>query len=418
LHLDTPLSKLIANLSYFIKYRHMSARIYLNVGREKSLKRKHPWIFSRAINKIKGKPMLGDTVDIFDAKENWLAKGAYSPESQIRIRVWSFNEHEEIDYDFFLNKLKNAQTRRDWFIEQGQLTGYRLIAGESDGLPGITIDKYDNFIVCQLLSAGADFQRYTIVRCLQELYPQCHIYERSDVDVRKKEGLEPVVGWLTEPQDSTECIIEEHGIKIVVDVASGHKTGFYLDQRDSRVIAGRYAKDKTVLNCFSYTGTFSLHCAANGAKEVINVDVSQPALDIAKRNHELNGLSEANISFVKDDVFKLLRRYREEKRTFDMIILDPPKFVESKAQLTGACRGYKDINMLAMQLLNPNGTLLTFSCSGLMEETLFQKVVADAALDAQRNAYYVERLHQAADHPVSSNYPEGFYLKGLVCKVD
>jgi len=418
LHLDSPLSTLGANLSYFIKYRHMSARIYLNVGREKSLKRKHPWIFSRAINKIKGKPMLGDTVDIFDAKENWLAKGAYSPESQIRIRVWSFNEHEEIDRDFFLKKLENAQIRRDWFIDQGQLTGYRLIAGESDGLPGITIDKYDDFIVCQLLSAGADFQRYTIVSCLQELYPQCHIYERSDVDVRKKEGLEPVVGWLTEPQDTTECIIEEHGIKIVVDIATGHKTGFYLDQRDSRLVAGRYAKDKTVLNCFSYTGTFSLHCAANGAKEVINVDVSQSALDIAKRNHELNGLSEANVSFVKEDVFKLLRRYREEKRRFDMIILDPPKFVESKAQLTGACRGYKDINMLAMQLLNPNGTLLTFSCSGLMEETLFQKVVADAALDANRHAYYVERLHQAADHPVSSNYPEGFYLKGLVCKVD
>jgi len=412
------LTTLGANLPYFIKYRHMSARIYLNVGREKSLKRKHPWIFSRAINKIKGKPMLGDTVDIFDAKDNWLAKGAYSPESQIRIRVWSFEEHEEIDRDFFLKKLKDAQILRDWFIEQGQLTGYRLIAGESDGLPGITIDKYDNFIVCQLLSAGADFQRYTIVSCLQELYPQCHIYERSDVDVRKKEGLEPVVGWLTEPQDSTECIIEEHGIKIVVDVATGHKTGFYLDQRDSRVVAGRYAKDKTVLNCFSYTGTFSLHCAANGAKEVINVDVSQPALDIAKRNHELNGLSDANVSFIKEDVFKLLRRYRAEKQTFDMIILDPPKFVESKAQLTGACRGYKDINMLAMQLLNPNGTLLTFSCSGLMEETLFQKVVADAALDANRSAHYVERLHQSADHPVSSNYPEGFYLKGLVCKVN
>lgn len=395
----------------------MSARIYLNVGREKSLKRKHPWVFSRAVNKIKGKPLLGDTVDIFDSKDNWLARGAYSPESQIRIRIWTFNENEEIDRDFFLKRLKNAQARREWFIEQGKLTGYRLIAGESDGLPGITIDKYDNFIVCQLLSAGADFQRYTLVSCLQEIYPGCHIYERSDVDVRKKEGLEPVTGWLTEPQESTECIIEEHGIKIYVDVAKGHKTGFYLDQRDSRLTAGRYAKDKTVLNCFSYTGTFALHCAANGAKEVINVDVSQSALDIAQRNLELNGLSDANVSCVKEDVFKLLRRYRDEKRKFDMIILDPPKFVESKAQLTGACRGYKDINMLAMQLLSPNGTLLTFSCSGLMEESLFQKVVADAALDAKRSAYYVERLHQAADHPVSSNYPEGYYLKGLVCQV-
>ena len=396
----------------------MSARISLNVGREKSLLRKHPWIFSKAINKIKGKPMLGDTVDVFDSKGNWLAKGAYSPESQIRIRIWSFDEHQEIDRDFFFNKLQKAQVRRDWFIAQGKLTGYRLIAGESDGLPGVTIDKYDNFLVCQLLSAGADFHRYTLVSCLKELYPDCHIYERSDVDVRKKEGLEPVTGWLTEPQDSTECVIEEHGIKIHVDVATGHKTGFYLDQRDSRLTAGKFAKDKTILNCFSYTSTFALHCAANNAKEVINVDVSQSALDMGKRNLDLNGLADANVSFVKADVFKLLRTYREEKRRFDMIILDPPKFVESKAQLTGACRGYKDINMLAMQLLNPGGILLTFSCSGLMEASLFQKVVADAALDAKRNVYFVERLQQAADHPISSNYPEGYYLKGLVCQVE
>ncbi|MFT6691018.1 MAG: 23S rRNA (cytosine1962-C5)-methyltransferase [Colwellia sp.] len=396
----------------------MSARISLNVGREKSLLRKHPWIFSKAVNKIKGNPMLGDTVDVFDSKGTWLAKGAYSPESQIRIRIWSFDEHEEIDRDFFFAKLQSAQARRDWFIAQGKLTGYRLIAGESDGLPGVTIDIYDNFVVCQLLSAGADFHRYTIVNCLTELYPGCHIYERSDVDVRKKEGLEPVTGWLTEPQDSTECIIEEHGIKIHVNIATGHKTGFYLDQRDSRLAAGKFAKDKTVLNCFSYTSTFALHCAVNNAKEVINVDVSQDALDMGERNLALNGLSDANVSFVKEDVFKLLRRYREEKRTFDMIILDPPKFVESKAQLTGACRGYKDINMIAMQLLNPGGLLLTFSCSGLMEASLFQKVVADAALDAKRKAYFVERLQQAADHPISSNYPEGYYLKGLVCQVE
>ena len=395
----------------------MSARIYLKVSREKSLLRKHPWIFSQAINKIKGKPMLGDTVDIFDHKEKWIARGAYSPESQIRVRVWSFNENEEIDSEFFRKKLLSAQSRREWFIEQGGLTGYRLIAGESDGLPGITIDKYDNLIVCQLLSAGADFQRYTLVEVLKELYPDCSIYERSDVDVRKKEGLEPITGWLTEPLESTACIIKEHGLSINVDIAKGHKTGFYLDQRDSRVTAGRYAKNKSVLNCFSYTGTFALHCAANDAKEVINVDVSQPALDLAKENIALNNLQDKNVSYVKADVFKLLRQYREEKRQFDMIILDPPKFVESKAQLNGACRGYKDINMLAMQLLKPNGILLTFSCSGLMEASLFQKVVADAALDARREVHFVERLQQAGDHPISSNYPEGYYLKGLVCQV-
>ncbi len=395
----------------------MSARIYLKVSREKSLLRKHPWIFSKAINKIKGNPQLGDTVDVFDSKSNWLARGAYSPESQICIRVWTFEENEEIDETFFINRLQSAQSRRDWFISKGGLTGYRLIAGESDGLPGVTIDKYDNFLVCQLLSAGADFHRYTLVSALRKLYPDCHVYERSDVDVRKKEGLTPVTGWLTEPQESTQCVIEEYGVKIKVDIKTGHKTGFYLDQRESRAAAGKYSEGKSVLNCFSYTGTFSLHCALNGAKEVINVDVSQTALDVAKENAELNNIDNG-ISFVKADVFKLLREYRDEKRQFDMIILDPPKFVESKAQLTGACRGYKDINMLAMQLLKPGGTLLTFSCSGLMEANLFQKIVADAALDAKRKAYIVDRLHQAPDHPVSSNYPEGYYLKGLVCQVE
>lgn len=396
----------------------MSARIYLKEGREKSLRRKHPWVFSQAVNKIKGNPMVGDTVDIFDSKEKWLAVGAYSPDSQIRVRVWSFKPNTPIDTAFFKARLRSAQQRRDWFISRDQLTGYRLIAGESDGLPGITIDRYDDIIVCQLLSAGADFHRHSLVAALNELYPDCYIYERSDVDVRKKEGLPLVTGWLGKEKPSTEVQIKEHGISIHVDVASGHKTGFYLDQRDSRQAAGIYAKDRTVLNCFSYTGTFSLHCVANGAKHVTNVDVSQQALDLAKRNHELNDLPMDNVDFVKEDVFKLLRQYKAEGKKFDMIILDPPKFVDSKAQLTSACRGYKDINMIAMQILNPGGTLLTFSCSGLLEAGLFQKVVADAALDAHKNVYFVERLQQAADHPISSNYPEGYYLKGLICQVE
>ncbi|WP_448211703.1 class I SAM-dependent methyltransferase [Colwellia sp. MEBiC06753] len=396
----------------------MSAIIYLNVGREKSLKRKHPWVFSKAISKIKGKPMLGETVDVVDSKGNWLAKGAYSPESQMRVRIWSFDQNEQVDRDFFVRKFKQAQLRRDWFIEQGKLTGYRLIAGESDGMPGITIDKYDDIIVCQMLSAGAEFHLHTIVDVLTELYPECGIYERSDVDVRKKEGLAKRVGWLANEKGSTERVIHEHGVDILVDVATGHKTGFYLDQRDSRIAAGKYAKGKKILNCFSYTGTFALHCAKGGATSVANVDVSQPALDIAERNLALNNLADAPVDFVKEDVFKLLRRYKEQGEKFDMIIMDPPKFVEAKSQLTSACRGYKDINMLAMQLLNPNGLLLTFSCSGLLDVGLFQKVVADAALDANKACHFVERLHQAADHPVASNYPEGYYLKGFVCQVN
>ncbi|MEW6996953.1 class I SAM-dependent methyltransferase [Colwelliaceae bacterium BS250] len=396
----------------------MSARIMLNPSREKSLLRRHPWIFSKAVNKVIGNPLSGDTVDIYDSKGNWIAKGSYSANSQIRVRVWTFNQDEAIDDEFFRSRIIAAQALRTKPIADGGLTGYRLIAGESDNLPGVTIDIYDNIISCQLLSAGADFNRETLFRILGELYPNYGIYERSDVEVRKKEGLTLQKGWVTEPLDSTEVIIEEHGIKIKVDVDKGHKTGFYLDQRDSRVAAARYAKDKTILNCFSYTGTFAVHCAKAGAKEVTNVDVSQPALDLAKENLALNGLEDSNVNFVKQDVFKLLREYREAGKKFDMIILDPPKFAESKAQLNGACRGYKDINMLAMQLLNKNGILFTFSCSGLMETGLFQKVVADAALDAQREGRIVERLHQASDHPISLNYPEGYYLKGLICQMD
>ncbi len=390
----------------------------LNPKREKSLLRRHPWIFSKAVNKVVGKPLPGDTVDVLDSKGNWLAKAAYSPSSQIRARVWTFDQDEHIDREFFKSRILAAQALRAKPIIDGGLTGYRLIAGESDNLPGLTIDVYDNILSCQLLSAGIEFNRHILFSVLEEIFPDYAIYERSDVEVRKKEGLGLSKGWITEPLDSTEVVIEEHGIKIKVDVDKGHKTGFYLDQRDSRLAAGRYAKGKTILNCFSYTGTFSLHCAAADAAEVTNVDVSQTALDLAKENIALNGLEDKNVNFVKQDVFKLLRQYREENRKFDMIILDPPKFAESKAQLNGACRGYKDINMLAMQLLNKNGILLTFSCSGLMESNLFQKVVADAALDAKREGRIIERLQQAADHPISLNYPEGYYLKGLICQMD
>ncbi len=396
----------------------MSARIMLNPGREKSLLRRHPWVFSKAVKKVIGDPLQGETIDIYDSKGNWIAKGSFSPNSQIRARVWTFDANEAIDDAFFRRRIEKAKYLRLKPIADGGLTGYRLIAGESDNMPGITIDVYANIISCQLLSAGADYHRHTIFRVLQDLYPEHGIYERSDVDVRKKEGLPLNKGWVTEPLDSTEVTIEEHGLKIKVDVEKGHKTGFYLDQRDSRLAAGRYAKGKTILNCFSYTGTFSLHCAKAGAKEVSNVDVSQTALDLAKENLSLNNLDEANVNFIKFDVFKLLRQYREEGKTFDMIILDPPKFADSKAQLTGACRGYKDINMLAMQLLNKNGLLFTFSCSGLMDAGLFQKVVADAALDAKREGRIIERLQQAADHPISLNYPEGYYLKGLICQMD
>ncbi|HHB1564151.1 TPA: class I SAM-dependent methyltransferase [Vibrio metschnikovii] len=396
----------------------MTPAIYLVKGRDKSLRRKHPWVFSRGISKVEGDPQLGETVDIYTHDGQWLAKAAYSPHSQIRARVWSFT-NESIDNDFFIKRIQQAQKLRDELIERDGVTGYRLIAAESDGLPGITIDKYDNYLVCQLLSASAEYQKPHLIAALKHCFADCHIYERSDVAVRKKEGLEERVGVLHGEVPPEVVVIEENGIKIRVDIVGGHKTGFYLDQRDSRQQSMKYVKDKEVLNCFSYTGGFGLYALKGGAKRVINADVSQPALDNAKMNAELNefDISKKRAVFLNADVFKLLREYREQGTQFDVVIMDPPKFAESKAQLNGACRGYKDINMLAMQILKPGGTLLTYSCSGLMDQVLFQKIIADAALDAGRDVKFIERFEQAADHPVDTAYPEGFYLKGFACKV-
>lgn len=394
----------------------MAIRIKLKPGREKSLERRHPWVFSNAIHNIKGKPEVGETVDVVAHDGHWLGRGAWSPESQIQVRIWTFDRGEEIDRAFFARRLQRAQIGRNDLIREQGLTGYRLVAAESDGLPGITIDRYANVLVCQLLSTGADLWRDTLVELLAEQYPDCAIYERSDVDSRKKEGLLPVTGLLHGTLPEMPVIIEENGIKIAVDVIKGHKTGFYLDQRDNRAIAARFVKDKSVLNCFCYTGTFGLYAAKAGAASIENVDVSSLALATARLNMQVNGLSDDNVHYNEADVFKLLRQYRDEGKTFDVIVLDPPKFADNKAQLNGACRGYKDINMIALQLLNPGGVLLTFSCSGLMPADLFQKIVADAALDAKREIQFIERLSQASDHPIGSAFPEGFYLKGLVAR--
>lgn len=396
---------------------HAFPSIILQDSREKSLKRRHPWIFSKAIKEVKGKPQNGQTVAVVSSKGEWLCYAAFSGQSQIRARAWSFVEHEHIDDAFFLRKIGRAWQLRTELYDLQQTTGLRVVAAESDGLPGVTIDKYDNILVCQLLSAGADYWRDAIVNALKTLFPDHSIYERSDVDVRKKEGLQPITGWLHLPRESGEVVIKEHGMSLLVDVIQGHKTGFYLDQRASRAAAKRYAKNKTVLNCFSYTGTFGVAALQGGAVSVTNADLSELALTTALKNAELNQLDLSKIDNVKFDVFKLLRQYREQGKQFDMVILDPPKFADSKAQLMGACRGYKDINMVAMQIVKPGGLLLTFSCSGLMEDNLFQKIVADAALDAKRDCLFVEKLSQDSDHPVASFYPEGSYLKGLVCKI-
>ncbi|EKM5065489.1 23S rRNA (cytosine(1962)-C(5))-methyltransferase RlmI [Cronobacter turicensis] len=395
----------------------MSVRLVLAKGREKSLLRRHPWVFSGAVARMEGKAAPGETIDIVDHQGKWLARAALSPASQIRARVWTFDPNETIDIAFFTRRLTQAQQWRDWLAKKDGLDSYRLIAGESDGLPGVTIDRFGNFLVLQLLSAGAEYQRPALVSALQACYPECSIYDRSDVAVRKKEGMELAQGPVSGELPPDLLAIEEHGMKLLVDIKGGHKTGYYLDQRDSRFVTRRYVEDKRVLNCFSYTGGFAVSALMGGCRQVISVDTSQDALDVAKQNVELNQLDLSKAEFVRDDVFKLLRKYRDQGETFDVIVMDPPKFVENKSQLHGACRGYKDINMLAIQLLNPGGILLTFSCSGLMTTDLFQKIVADAATDAGRDVQFIEQFRQAADHPVIASYPEGLYLKGFACRV-
>ena len=394
----------------------MPASVILQEGREKSLKRHHPWVFDGAVANVKGRCRSGDTVDVLAADGSWLGRGAYSPASQIRVRIWTFDQQEIIDNAFFLRRIEQAWQLRQRLMQQANTNACRLVAAESDGLPGVTIDLYNNLAVLQLLSAGAEKHRSKIVWALQKLLPEVAIFERSDVDVRSKEGLEPLIQPL-HGDIPEEVEIVEHGVKILVNPHTGHKTGFYLDQRENRLAASRYAEQASVLNCFSYTGTFACYALNGGASHVTNVDVSQPALDIASRHIELNGFAPRQCTQIKGDVFEVLRNYHSQQQQFDMVILDPPKFVDSKATLKRACRGYKDINMYGIHAVKPGGILLTFSCSGLMEQSLFQKIVADAALDAGRRVQILEHLSQAPDHPVGLNYPEGYYLKGLVCVV-
>lgn len=396
----------------------MESKIILHESRDKSLKRKHPWIFSKAIKEVVNEPSNGADINIYDCNNNFLAVAAYSPNSQIRARVWSFNKDEKIDKDFFKAKILKAYEARKLMLEVTAMSACRIIAAESDSIPGLIVDMYNNYLVLEVLSAGTEFHLKEIVAALREVFPEHNIYERSDVEVRKKEGLELRKGVIFGENPPTEIeITENENMKLLVDIENGHKTGYYLDQRDNRAALAKYCKGKSVLNCFSYTGGFSLYALKGRALKVANVDVSQRALDTAKRNIVLNHLDPGRVKFIKEDVFKFLRNEKAKNNKYDVIVLDPPKFAESRGQLDKACRGYKDINMLAASIIKPGGYLMTYSCSGHMTPDLFQKVVADAILDANREGQIVEYLQQASDHPISTAYPEGLYLKGLVVRI-
>ena len=390
--------------------------IFLRAGREKSLLRRHPWIFSGAVERIDGAPVSGDTLMVRSAQGEFLAWAAYNASSQISVRVWSWREADVIDAEFFRSRITNVLAARDELNLARNSNGMRLIHAESDGLPGLIVDQYGDVLVMQIGSAGAERWRDSIADILQELCNPVCIYERSDSDSRGLEGLELRTGVLrgTLP-DNVEVI--ENGLRFLVDVAAGQKTGFYLDQRDNRALTETLARDKEVLNCFCYTGGFSLYALRGGAKSVLSIDASGDALRIAAENLTRNGLDATRAEWLEADVFQALRTLRDQGRKFDLIILDPPKFAPTAAFAEKAARGYKDINLLAFKLLRPGGLLCTYSCSGGISEDLFQKIVAGAALDASVDAQIVHQLHASADHPVLLSFPEGAYLKGLVLRV-
>ncbi len=391
--------------------------VIIKPGREKSLLRRHPWVFSGAIERIEGNPSSGETVEVLLHGGTLIGRGAYSPSSQIAVRIWSFDPSETISPEFFSHRLFRAIAMRGDAASCSDKGAARLVNAESDGLPGVVVDRYANWLVVQLMTAGAEYWRECIARELNRILPSSGIYERSDVDVRSKEGL-PLRKCLlrgAEPPELVEII--ENGNRFAVDIRNGHKTGFYLDQSDNRRIVSELARGADVLDCFSYTGGFAVAAVSAGARRAICVDSSAEALELSRRNFLANGLESGSVEHVEGDVFAVLRRYRDEGRRFDLVVLDPPKFAESRSLIGRASRGYKDINLLAMKLIETGGVLVTFSCSGLVSPELFQKIVADAALDAGRYAVIVRRLFQAWHHPVALPFPEGSYLKGLVCKV-
>ena len=415
-----------------------TASLQLKPGRDKPVHNHHPWVFSGAVGRLHGDPQPGDLVAITDEHGHALATATFNPRSQIVARILSWDPAEPIDDAFWGRRLERAIAARaalglsadDALISPAPLlpcspapasptTAYRLVNAESDGLPGLVVDRYGDTLVMQCLTLGIDRRKTMLAEQLAGLLRPAGILERSDVDVRGKEGLRLLVEPRHGQPPSPEMTIHENGHAFLVDVWRGHKTGFYLDQRDNRAAVGRpvLLAGREVLNVFAYTGAFGVYAAAAGAARITQVDSSAPALEAAERNMALNGFDRPDDELIAGDAFEVLRYYRETGRQFDVVVLDPPKFAHSQGQVERACRGYKDLNWLALRLLRPGGLLATFSCSGLVSADLFQKVVFGAAVDAGRDVQIVQPLGQAADHPVLLSFPESAYLKGLLGRV-
>ncbi len=397
----------------------MGARLFLRAGRERSVERGHPWLFSRAIARVEGSPQAGEVVAVHAADGRFLAWGDYSPASQIRVRLITRRDMPP-DADFWRGRLRRAIAARTRLPLAGPTDALRLVNAESDGLPGLIVDRYGEIIVLQVLTAGMEARRTSLVAWLVELLAPRTLYERSDVEVRRKEGLPLRKGLLHGEAPPIPLEVRENGLRFLVDVVNGHKSGFYLDQRENRERLRRWvaaAGGGTLLNVFAYTGGFSLYALAGGADAITDVDSSAEALALGERIRQLNGFGAAEARTIHEDAFTSLRRLRREGARFDFVVLDPPKFAFTRRDVQKAARGYKDINLQAFHLLRDGGFLLTFSCSGAIDAALFRKIVFGAALDAGREVQVVGTMRQGADHPVALTFPEGEYLKGLICRV-
>jgi 23S rRNA (cytosine1962-C5)-methyltransferase len=398
--------------------------VTLKPSKEKSLLRRHPWVYANAIEHVEGKPALGATVLVRAHDGRFLARAAYSPHSQIRLRAWSFDETEPIDHAFFKRRVQRAVAHRQAFVRD---TGaVRLIFGEADGLPGLIVDQYiedrggedgRGQLVCQFMAAGVEAWKEAIVAALVKATGCPNVYERSDVSIREKEGLEQTTGVLAGDAPPDTLITRENGVRYHVDVRSGHKTGFYVDQRENRALVQAHAAGRDVLNCFCYTGGFSLAALGGGAERVVSIDSSGEALALARANVQANGFDAERAAWLDADAFRSLRRLVEEGERFDLVVLDPPKFAPAREHVERAARAYKDINLSGFRLLRPGGLLFTYSCSGAIDAELFQKIVAGAAADAGVDARILKRLGAGLDHPLLAAFPEGEYLKGLLLQI-
>lgn len=398
----------------------VSGIVQIKAGREKSLERHHPWVFSGAVAGIRGTLENGDIVDVASARGVWLGRGFYSATSQITVRILTFDASEAIDAAFFERHLQRAWERRAMRWDASAHNAVRWVHGEGDGLPGLVIDRYGEVVCLQIQTAGMARWKAVLVEAILGLFPTVSVYERSDTAMRALEGLEETKGHLAGSEVTEPVRVCANEIPWTVDIVKGHKTGCYLDQVDNWAHVGALAKGRHVLDTFCFHGGFALACLKGGAETVLALDSSQEALDGFARDLATSGLSEttqARCELRCTDVFTALRGFRDRRMSFDMIILDPPKFADSKGHVEKACRAYKDINLLAFKLLNPGGLLATFSCSGAVTPELFQKVVSDAALDAKREARMLARYTQAPDHPVALTCPEGLYLKGILVGV-